>query len=260
MPTTMNRAVQNTCEVVATLVGLAGLPTTLYCAWSVFSAPHIAAAGGGARIGLDLSSDLDIAFVVMLCSYFLLFLCVLIIAVARRVNASTKEADEPSKLSDLKEISTSTPPSPGYENQEAILEATAELNRLADLGRNLDGLFEPLQLEAFRLAKEMREFVANADPLPGLDADGLEKEKLRQLNLRGEWREKLRDGYRLRFRERQEKLLFKFRANGIRTDNPVGQTLSPRLPIEKEIPWEAALLTAIAHRVDGVIVSGAPPE
>jgi hypothetical protein len=256
MPKDMSRAVLKTLEVVSTLCGIVGFPSTVYCAWAVFGAPHIGPVGGGAVIGLDSSSNLDRAFAVMLCSYGLLFLCILSISVARHFSPSTTVTDGENEP-DMKEAAKA--PSPGFESEKALAEATGELNRLIELGRKVDGLFDPLQLEAFRLAKEMREFVAKSDPLPVIDSAGPEKEKLRQLNLRGEWREKLREGYRLHFRERQEKLLLKFRVKGVRTD-PVAQTLSTRLPIEKEIPWEAALLTAIAHRLDGVIVSGAPPE
>jgi hypothetical protein len=55
-------------------------------------------------------------------------------------------------------------------------------------------------------------------------------------------------------------LFLKFGARGVSAESATGVSLPGRPPIEKQIPWEAAVLTAMAHRLDGIIVSGAPPE
>jgi hypothetical protein len=270
MPNAKNGPLQTVFQVVAIVCSLAGLPAALYCAWITYSA-HLRDGGAGTLIALDASSYLDLAFVVTLLASTLLFLGVLGSGVAR-IFRSTRAEEEPTPAVEVKpnedRRESGTPeaaaapevPWKGYGSEPAWREATDEQNRLVDLGKKADGLFDPLQLEAFGLAKEMRDFVAASEPIPALDSNVPEQEKLRQINLRGEWREKLRNGYRLRFRDRQEKLFLKFGTRGVRADSATAASLPGRPPIEKQIPWEAAVLTAMAHRLDGIIVSGTPPE
>lgn len=269
MPKDKNGPLQTALGLVAIVCSLAGLPAILYCAWITYSA-HLSGSGG-TLISLDVASYLDLAFTTTLLASGLLSLCVLGIGVARLFGPRRAEDRPPLEIvSEPKEVreessdrgTAAKPEVPwkGYASEQAWRDATEEQSRLADLGRKADGLFDPLQLEAFGLAKEMRDFVTGAEPIPVLDPNTPEQEKLRQINLRGEWREKLRNGYRLRFRERQEKLFLKFGARGIRADSAATTTLPGRPPIEKQIPWEAAVLTAMAHRLDGVIVTGTPPE
>ena len=269
MPKDKNRPLQTVLGVLAIVCSLVSLPAALYCAW-ITSSAHLAN-GGGTLISLDAESYLDLAFVIALLSSTLLSLVVLVIGVAR-VFGPGRAADQPApeavagQKEDRPEIVQNVPaaqpevPWKGYASEQAWRQAIEEQNRLAELGRKTDGLFDPLQLEAFGLAKEMRDFVTASRPIPALDTNVPEQEKLRQINLRGEWRETLRNGYRLRFRERQEKLFQKFGARGIRAESATAQSLPGRPPIEKQIPWEAAVLTAMAHRLDGTIVSGTPPE
>ena len=269
MPKDQNGPLQTLLGVLAIVCSLAGLPAVLYCAWITYSAQ--VAKGGGTLISLDVASYLDLAFITTLLTSTLLSLCVLGIGVARLFRPRRAEDQHPLEtVPETKETreessdrGTAAKPEvlwKGYASEQAWRDATEEQGRLVDLGRKADGLFDPLQLEAFGLAKEMRDFVAGSEPIPDLGANVPEQEKLRQINLRGEWREKLRNGYRLRFRERQEKLFLKFGARGIRADSATATSLPGRPPIEKQIPWEAAVLTAMAHRLDGVIVAGTPPE
>jgi hypothetical protein len=263
------KSIETAFEVVAIVCSLAGIPAALYCTWIIYNA-RARGGGGGALVSLDVASDLDLAFVVMLVSWGLMFLCLLAIAIARafRPAAAQEEQEEEfggkprpgAETPVLRQEAVSEMPWKGYESEQAWRESTAENNRLVDLGKKVERLFDPLQLEAFELAKEMREFVTQAEPIPVLDANGPEQEKLKQINLRGEWREKLRNGYRLRFRERQEKLFQKFGTRGVRAEGATAASLPGRPPIEKQIPWEAAVLAAMAHRLDGVMLAGAHPE
>ncbi len=54
----------------------------------------------------------------------------------------------------------------GYESETAWREANALQSHLVDLGRSLDGLFNPLQIDAFRLAERLQVFLKELGPCP----------------------------------------------------------------------------------------------
>jgi len=100
----------------------------------------------------------------------------------------------------------------------------------------LEKLFSPLQIEAFQLAKDMREFLASL-PAPSSTEDRIQ------------WRKNLRYGYELKFPDRQKNLLLRLGENGVRQPQFPPKQIEIRL--EERIRWEAALFTVMAHRLEG---------
>ncbi len=62
--------------------------------------------------------------------------------------------------------STVVNPWEGHESEAAWREAIALQSHFVDLGRSLDGLFNPLQIDAFRLAERLQVFLKELGPLP----------------------------------------------------------------------------------------------
>jgi hypothetical protein len=57
-----------------------------------------------------------------------------------------------------------------YASEEAWKKATAEQNRLIELGRSTDGLLTPLQIDTLRLAKKVLQFMSDVGKKPEVDA------------------------------------------------------------------------------------------
>lgn len=126
--------------------------------------------------------------------------------------------------------------------------------------RNLEyrerlALFNDLQIEAFTLAKQMRKFLQTFEPIPpALDVkNDPDSVRLQKIEARSKWRQKIWAAYELEFAERQKNLILRFGAMGL----PVDLTLyrHGRTEVSQCITWEADVITAMAHKIDGVNLS-----
>src|SRR5262249_1346334 len=64
-------------------------------------------------------------------------------------------------------------------------------------------LFTPLQIEAFTFAKDIRQFLADFEPIPSANYSQTESQKIESLGLRQNWRHRLESAYKLRFEDRE---------------------------------------------------------
>ncbi|MGA8089640.1 MAG: hypothetical protein WCA10_20380 [Terracidiphilus sp.] len=111
-------------------------------------------------------------------------------------------------------------------------------------------MFSSLQIEAFQLAKEMRGFLGNFEPIPPpIDYGATDKQKIIQSTERSRWRQKIMSAYELQFADRKRKITLEFGALGF----PMALSHADH-GIHEPIPaieWEADVITAMAHRIDG---------
>lgn len=114
------------------------------------------------------------------------------------------------------------------------------------------GLFSPLQLEAFQLAKDIRNFLANLEPIPPADYS-TESRKLETLSERIAWSKRLDSMLRLNFDERTKTVELKLGANNIQM-NHTAIIASCKRGLVQAYGLYAAVLTAMAHRLDGVVL------
>lgn len=104
--------------------------------------------------------------------------------------------------------------------------------------------FSKLQLEAFQLAKDIREFVAAFPPRPPLT------DRAASIKASTDWDEQLMSTYKLRFGKKIEEIFLRFGASG----HPIDPSLyrAGAHQSDDEIRWEADVITAMAHRIEGV--------
>jgi hypothetical protein len=112
------------------------------------------------------------------------------------------------------------------------------------------GLFAPLQIEAFQLAKDICKYRKEFEPKPSFDNWKTEKEKLEKLEKRIDWAQRLMNGYQLRFEKRDKEIELKFGERGIR----VPMSSEPIKPEDKIALWVEELV-ALAHKIDGIQLS-----
>ncbi|HEY1897193.1 MAG TPA: hypothetical protein VGG62_13005 [Terracidiphilus sp.] len=116
-------------------------------------------------------------------------------------------------------------------------------------------LFCPLQLTAFRIAKDIFKFLANFEDIPPIDHRGSDSQKRDAIRLRGEWRTKLSSSFNVRFRSQIDRLILKFAEKGITPDNAVVIPVDARTS-EQKLPWSAISLIVMAHRLDNLPIQG----
>ena len=117
-----------------------------------------------------------------------------------------------------------------------------------------DRLFTPLQLEAFQLARDILQFLADYEPVPSNHfSSKSDKQDADLLGQKIDWRKKLANSYKLRFEAREKLIEQKFGEQGI-FENYTAYFSGVR-GFEEIIPLYAAILTTMAHRVDGVILA-----
>jgi hypothetical protein len=120
------------------------------------------------------------------------------------------------------------------------------------------GLFSPLQLEVFQLAKDMRSFLAKFEPIPPANYGGSESQKLKSLSERTDWRRKLGSSFQLQFNERMRTIELKLGANNIQINRTTIMNANGRRGLEVALLVYANVLTAMAHRLDGVVLDVNP--
>lgn len=117
-----------------------------------------------------------------------------------------------------------------------------------------DRLFTPLQMEAFQLAKDILRFLADYEPMPSdRFSSNTGKQDADTLGKKIDWRKRLANNYKLRFEAREKLIELKFGEQGI-FENYTAYFSGVR-GFEEIIPLYAAILTTMAHRVDGVILA-----
>src|ERR1017187_8250508 len=137
------------------------------------------------------------------------------------------------------------------EGETLILPEDAYLKRLIADSKPEEALFSPLQLEAFRFAKDICHFLSQFEPIPpDLTHATLSTHENQLLHARIEWRQKLASAYQLRFAERERLLKLKFGEVGITADQSAESPNARGL--ELYIPRLASTMVLMAHRVDGL--------
>ena len=118
--------------------------------------------------------------------------------------------------------------------------------------------FSPLQMKAFRLARDLANFHRDAMSSHPGDIDP-SKESLEVVHMhsdkRIEWRKRVQSGYERRFTKEIDGLILEFGEVGIQLPLsffPPGNVKK----IEFDIPCMVAAIVAMAHRVDGVVFYG----
>lgn len=109
-------------------------------------------------------------------------------------------------------------------------------------------LHSDLQVMAFQLAKEMREFLTSTPPIPPI-VPAVTLEKWRAgINERSKWRQQVRAMFQLKFGEREVWLRKAFAINLI-TMRDLDHYASGN-EIEKEIEYKAQQYISMAHRLE----------
>jgi len=109
-----------------------------------------------------MKTDLTIGCVITVISYMLLFLyCIVRNVYREHVALVVKEKSTREQLEWIQQI----PRWQGYESEAAWRAAIDEQNRLVALGHFADGVFSQIQVDAFRLARDIRTFLAEF-PVP----------------------------------------------------------------------------------------------
>ena len=115
------------------------------------------------------------------------------------------------------------------------------------------GLFSPLQLEAFQLAKDIRSFLQNFEPIPPADYSSGESQRMRSSEERIAWAKRLDSNYQLEFNDRIRNIELKLGAKDIHINHSAIKN-SARRGVGEYITRHADVLTAMAHRLDGVVL------
>lgn len=115
------------------------------------------------------------------------------------------------------------------------------------------GLLSPLQLEAFQLARELREFLKNMGPRPAVDISGDKDantlEKIRKINVAVQpWLARLVNTYRADFEDRVVKVIVRLAAENLRD---FALDAAVKMPSnEKKIIEIAERLSLLAVKLD----------
>lgn len=117
------------------------------------------------------------------------------------------------------------------------------------------GLFDQLQLKAFHLANDMREFVNNFEPQPPpIDPHTQDVQaRLQVMVERTNWRQKIWSAYELKFAEQIQRLKLEFSAKGVPLD--LSQCRRDRHEPAHVIADEADAITSVAHKLDATRLS-----
>lgn len=138
-----------------------------------------------------MTRDLVVGLVITVISYGLLFLyCIAHNVYTEHIALVAKENETRQQLDWIQDI----PPWQGFESEQVWRDAIEFQNKLITLGRSVDGLFSPLQIEAFTLAKELRGFYSYLGPYPP-QSNGEAQDLVRYVEERGAWEHKLSHGY-----------------------------------------------------------------
>lgn len=188
-----------------------------------------------------MTHDIWVGIVITLISYSLLFLyCAVRNVYREHVALETKGRNLEEQLEYIRNI----PPWQGHESEEAWKSSINEQNRLVNLGHFVDGMFEPLQIEAIRVANDMMGFVSSFEPIPEHTKDDT------TLALRIKWRERFKASYNLNFEERERQLLLKFQQRNLSPGYI--EALNHAQNLEEKIAIRAANYVAMAHRLKGL--------
>jgi hypothetical protein len=115
-------------------------------------------------------------------------------------------------------------------------------------------IFTPLQIEAFQLAKDIRQFLTAFEAIPpSLSFEDSEKRRLEGIGRRIAWRRKLDSAYRRHLGARERELELKFGECGIPINHSTAVKDSRR-GTEEAISLYATAIVAMAHRLDGVML------
>jgi hypothetical protein len=161
---------------------------------------------------------------------------------------------QPTTAESMPPESYQPPPWEGYESEEAWQSAIAAQNKLIDLGRSVEGLFTPLQLDAFRLAKQIREFLKALGPRPDVDWTGVStsEEIAKRFPARRAvqlpWESQLTNGYQLRFSEEVRKMMLRLGEAGVK-DSYKLQSCIDGVRWEKNIEDAARTLESMAIEI-----------
>jgi hypothetical protein len=190
-----------------------------------------------------MRSDLLVGLVITFISYGLLLLyCVVRNVYTEHVSLKAEGQYLESELEYMRGI----PLWQGHESEEAWRASIDEQNRLINLGHFVDGIFDQLQIEAIKLATDMRAFVSSFEPIPEYTGEKKDDE----LALRIKWRERFRAAYKLNFDERERQLLLKFQQRNLSPGHI--EALQHVRKLEEEIKIRAANYVAMAHQINGV--------
>lgn len=197
---------------------------------------------------VKVKDDLYLGMQITAVSYIALFIYCAIRNVYRE-HVSLMKSYKQAK--DQLEYLNSRPAWQGYQSEQQWKDSIDYQNRLIDIGRNLDGFFSPIQLEALRLAKEIRNFLNSFESMPDpIDVRSQdEKKRLMQIDLRSSWRQRIKSAYALQFEGRVKQTKFKLEAAGFPA--PLSSFRPKTHEPADEFEWEANVLTVWAHRMDG---------
>ena len=163
---------------------------------------------------------------VTISSYLLLFLYCMVRKVYTEHRAmKTRAEDAESKLKFLRD----RPKWADFPNEQAWQESIDHQNRMIEIGRILDGVLSPLQMDTFRLGQELRLFAIEVGPRPKVNPNNLDggysthKHIMTDYMLSDPWFEKLRSGYKLRFADRVKSIRFKLGKAGCTDANLLDQ-------------------------------------
>jgi hypothetical protein len=141
-------------------------------------------------------------------------ICFVILLLLQR---TSKVDQHPTTVGEVEQI----PPWAGYESEEAWHQAIDNQNRLIDIGRTVDNLFSPVQIDAFRLAKDIRDFLGEMGKRPdtdwaGVSTEGRVLEKLRERwRLQSPYENRMANGFNLRFASRLRDVMLRLGEQGI---------------------------------------------
>jgi hypothetical protein len=114
----------------------------------------------------------------------------------------------------------------GFESEQVWRESIAFQNKLIELGRSIDGVLNPIQIDAIRLATDLRKFTASVGPRPVVDKSKFPStqqgiiDHLREVHrVLDPWEEMVRAKYELDFQDRVEELRKRFAAEGLPSDS-----------------------------------------
>jgi hypothetical protein len=108
----------------------------------------------------------------------------------------------------------------GYESEEAWHHAIDYQNRLIDIGRKLDGVLRSVQIDAFKLAKDLREFLDEMGERPDADWTGVSTSEKIAERLQERWRlqapyeSRVANGFQLRFAGRLREVMLRLGEQG----------------------------------------------
>jgi hypothetical protein len=141
--------------------------------------------------------------------------------------------------------------------KEAREEYWAKKKTLDEQG--LDGLFTPLQTDAFQLAKDIQDFLKGVEPIPRTSPSDTQAENIGKLKDIFSQRDKFDSAFKLRFEERGTKLERRFKeiANPI-SHLPIHEIHSRSISKEG-ISLYTASIVAATHRIDGVMLEAKAP-